>query len=216
MKKMDRRDFFKKTVGFAGLSLVMPVINACGSKPEETKLILPLEKPKNWNPVEFNRLRGNNGAIPESYLSAINGLDGAKKHIGKHLPYIPKFEKNIEIPAGYLPIMWGDPSKGHAQHSNAVPGPDNNYLGHWYNRIEIRKSTSAFAESVTSSFSGWPANNDNTSGLYMASHGGNITDAGGIYTVYLAKIPSDVKHGDTVRILAHCLTHGEYVDFVTI
>lgn len=216
MKRMDRRDFFKTTMGFAGLSLIMPIISACETKTNSENVQLPMEKPKKWNPIEFNRLRRNSGAIPQSYLPAINGPDGEKKHLGKHLPYIPKLNPEIVIPAGYIPIMWGDSSKGYTPHPNAVPGPDNNFLGHWYNRIEIRKAISVYAESMTSNYSGWPKNKDQNQGLYISATGGDLSNENGIHTVYLAKLPSDVKKGDTVRILAHCLTHGEYVDFITL
>jgi hypothetical protein len=33
---------------------------------------------------------------------------------------------------------------------------------------------------------------------------------------FVAALPDDVAPGDTIRIYAHCLTHGEYVDFMTI
>lgn len=216
MKKLDRRDFFKTTLGLAGLSIMMPILSACESKSDDLGIMLPMEKPRNWNPIEFNRKRGNSGAIPDSYLSDINGPEGEKKHIGKHLPYIPKLGKDVIIPKGYLPIMWGDPSKGHAQHPNAVPGPDNNYLGHWYNRIELRRGVSVNAQTQISTYNGWPDSRDESQGMYVSAAGGPITEANGIHTVYLAKLPADVSKGDTVRILAHCLTHGEYVDFVTI
>lgn len=216
MKKMDRRDFFKATMGFAGLSIIMPVISACETKTSSEDIQLPMEKPKKWDPVEFNKLRGNKGAIPQSYLPAINGPEGEKKHIGKHLPYIPVLDKSIIIPAGFIPIMWGDPAKGHTPHPNAVPGPDNDFLGHWYNRIEIRRAIPVYAQAITSTYSGWPANTDQASGLYISATGGELTAENGVNTVYLAKLPSDVKKGDTIRILAHCLTHGEYVDFITL
>ncbi len=216
MKNMGRREFFKATIGLAGLSFIMPVLSACESKVDSGRIIVPMEKPGKWNPVEFNRLRGNNGAVPQSYLAAINGPDGEKKHIGKHLPYIPELDRGIEVPAGYLPVMWGDPSKGHTPHSNAVPGADNDYLGHWYNRIEIRKAVAVHADSMTSVFTGWPDSPDSGSGLYVSSTGGPVDADSGIHTVYLAKLPYDVKKGDTVRVIAHCLTHGEYVDFLMI
>lgn len=216
MKRLDRREFFKTTLGLAGFSLMLPVISACESGPDTKGVMLPMEKPKNWNPIEFNKKRGNSGAIPDSYLPAINGPDGVKKHLGKHLPFIPKLDPKIVIPAGYIPIMWGDPSKGHTPHPNAIPGPDNNYLGHWYNRIELRRAISIYAQTQISTYNGWPDNTDNDSGRYLSLTGGSLTEANGINTVYLAKLPSDVQKGDTVRVLAHCLTHGEYVDFINI
>lgn len=216
MNNINRRDFFRAALGIAGFTFIMPAISACDPKADSGRIIIPMEKPKNWNPVEFNRLRGNNGAVPQSYLAAINGPDGDKKHIGKHLPYIPKLDKGTAVPEGYLPIMWGDPSKGHTPHSNAVPGPDNDYLGHWYNRIEIRKAMPVYAESVTSVYNGWPSLSEDCSGRYLSSAGLPLERDSGIHTVYLARLPADVRKGDTVRIVAHCLTHGEYVDFLTV
>lgn len=35
-------------------------------------------------------------------------------------------------------------------------------------------------------------------------------------TIYLVALPSDVGPGDTVRSWAHCLTHGEYIDFLAV
>ena len=46
--------------------------------------------------------------------------------------------------------------------------------------------------------------------------GGDITAESGKNTVYLCKLPDGLQKGDTVRIWAHCLTHGEYVDFIEV
>ena len=53
-------------------------------------------------------------------------------------------------------------------------------------------------------------------GLFVAADGQDITANSGKNTVYLVKLPSDVAPGDEVRVYAHCLYHGEYVDFLGV
>lgn len=169
---------------------------------------VPMSKPARWDPIAFNRERGNAGAIPESYLQSINGPDGTAKHLGKHLPYWPELE-GLGPPEGMVALMWGDPTKGHARHPNA-PVTEGNPDGHWYDWIRIRKATDGDAEEVESRFPAWPGEG------FLVQGGGELTAEDGKNTVYLARLPSNAGPGDEIRIHAHCLTHGEYVDFLTL
>lgn len=176
----------------------------------------PLTPPSDWDPIAYNRERGNIGAIPESYHESINGPDGVKSHLGKHLPYRPKLSPELTPPSGYIALMWGDPSKGYVRHPNAPRNESNQNQGHWYNWIRIRKATSSYAQELQSGYSNWPATVPGDTGSYKAFGGGDIKADSGKNTIYLAALPEDVKPGDTIRIWAHCLTHGEYVDFLRV
>jgi hypothetical protein len=176
----------------------------------------PLAKPDAWDPIAYNRDRGNAGAIPQRYREAINGPDGVKKHLGKHLPYQPELTTEV-VPEGHLALMWGDPKKGYTRHPNADRGPANDNEGHWYNWVRIRKAVEGDdAAQVQSDFSGWPRTAEADSGKYVGLAGKEIASEQGKNTIYLVRLPKDVKAGDTVRVWAHCLTHGEYVDFLTL
>ena len=70
--------------------------------------------------------------------------------------------------------------------------------------------------SASRPYASWPAGGEGDAGGYAVLGGGDITADGGRDTVYLARLPADVKPGDTVRVHAHCLYHGEYVDFVQL
>jgi hypothetical protein len=175
----------------------------------------PLARPEAWDPIAYNRDRGNAGAIPEGYREAINGPDGEAKHLGKHLPYQPELTTE-PVPEGYVALMWGDPKEGHTRHPNADRGPANDNEGHWYNWIRIRKAGEEDAAEAQSDFSGWPKTAEGDSGKYAGHGGKEVTSEQGKNTIYLARLPKDVEPGDTVRIWAHCLTHGEYVDFLTL
>ena len=111
--------------------------------------------------------------------------------------------------------MWGNPELGHAKHPNASKS-EANPIGHWYDWIRIRKAVPGEAEELQSQYSDWPGIVEGDNGAYAVSGGGEITEDGGKNTMYLAALPKDLKPGDTIRIHAHCLTHGEYVDFLTI
>ena len=176
---------------------------------------VPLTKPADWDPLAYNKKRGNEGAIPHAYLPSINGPDGEKKHLGKHLPYVPKLD-GVVLPAGYLALMWGDPAKGYAKHPNAKEGAESYALGHWYDAIELRKASQDDVPAVKSLYSGWPTVGASDSGKYLAFGGGQVEDEGGKNTIYLAKLPPDLAPGDTVRVFGHCCYHGDYVDFVTL
>lgn len=210
-----RREFLYRSIKFTGCMMVLPIMLSCESKTKPDLKFVPATKPSDWDPIAFNKIRGNAGAIPESYLNDINGPDGEKKHIGKHLPYIPDVDYRI-VPKGYIPIMWGDPSKGHTAHPNAPPNASNNHQGHWYNWIRIRKATKWYATTSVSTYSNWPCIQPSDTGAYAPRRGDDITAYNGTNTIYLAKLPKDVSCGDTIRIWAHCLTHGEYVDFLTV
>jgi hypothetical protein len=241
----SRRQFLEALAGATGAVVLMPVVTACKKKDEggseapaeppkqaandeagkdappkdEPKPAGPAEpptaKPEGWDPIAYNKERGNAGAIPESYLPSINGPDGENKHLGKHLPYQPKVEAKL-VPDGFIALMWGDPDKGHAKHPNAKKSPDNDNHGHWYNWIKIRKAGDGEVEELQSEYTDWPGTNKDDSGKYAVFGGGDIEADGGKNTIYLAGMPKDLKSGDTIRIWAHCLTHGEYVDFLTL
>ncbi|MEZ4253768.1 MAG: hypothetical protein R3B99_36640 [Polyangiales bacterium] len=145
----------------------------------------------------------------------MNGPDGELKHLGKHLPYVPNLDSGVApVPAGMLALMWGDPSKGYTMHPNASP-TEENPDGHWYNWIRIRKAEPG-AEEVESRFSGWPTVSADDNGAYSALEGGDPTAESGKNTVYVVALPPGIASGDVIRVHAHCLTHGEYVDFLRV
>jgi hypothetical protein len=215
--KRGRREF---VAGLAGTSLLY----ACGGGPpaapstagaEAARDGLPRTRPEGWDPIAFNRARGNAGAIPESYRDAINGPDGATAHLGKHLPYVPTSFAG-EVPEGTIPLMWGDPDRGFARHPNADRSEANGFEGHWYDWVRLREATDGDAAEVESTFTGWPTNGPDATGAYGVLGGGDIADDDGKNTVYVVRLPAGVGPGDTLRVHAHCLTHGEYVDFITL
>lgn len=227
----SRRAFLQHLAASTGAVVLLPQVVACGSNaasepPSEPTastvggetvdpLAIPQTKPADWDPIAFNRARGNAGAIPESYLADVNGPDGELKHLGKHLPYVPNLDSGVApIAEGMLAIMWGDPSKGHAMHPNAAPTGENPD-GHWYDWIRVREASAEAAE-LESRFSGWPAVGAEDNGAYAALEGGDPTADAGKNTVYLVQLPPDVRSGDVIRIHAHCRTHGEYVDFLQV
>lgn len=230
MNDIDRRTFLRALGGAASALVLAPLATSCGgaacdapgadtastSGAEATEpaspMEIPRERPADWDPVAFNRTRANAGAVPASYLDAINAADGAMNALGKHLPFVPTLPPGT-VPAGMIAIMWGDPTKGHARHPNAVRDASNEMHGHWYDWIEIRKAVDGPAVAQRSEYPEWPAP---ASGRFAVLGGGDITDDAGKNTVYLAALPSDVRPGDTVRVFARCLTHGEYVDFLTV
>lgn len=234
MSQPDRREFLHRIAAITGGAVLMPYVTACGassaagepaSMPSgaaasdlvasaDALLPIPRALPAGWDPIAFNRERGNAGAIPESYHDEINGPDGVTSHLGKHLPYVP--EGDLPVPEGYIALMWGDPALGYTMHPNAVPNESNNFEGHWYNWIRIRKATDDEALELQSEYTSWPDAGPDDNGAYAVLGADDITADGGKHTVYLAALPDDVGPGDTIRIYAHCLTHGEYVDFMTI
>lgn len=228
MSERNRREFLRDLAVATGAVVLVPTVSACSSSGEQIREAaasgeamsvsldeIPRSKPSHWDPIAYNRIRGNAGAIPESYLDEINGPDGEQQHLGKHLPYVPDLAAD-EIPAGYVALMWGDPELDYTRHPNAVPGPDNDYEGHWYDWIRIRKATSGDAIELQSEYTSWPGTNPDDSGAYAVLGDQPITSDSGKNTIYLAALPADVVKGDRVRIYSHCLTHGEYVDFITV
>ena len=216
-----RREFFVQLVTLASGVVLFPqfAFSAPAQAEPQGKLNVlvdvPLTKPADWDPIEFNRLRGNAGAIPLSYLEDINGPDGEKKYLGQHLPYIPKINPS-PAPKGFVALLWGDPSKGYARHPQAPPDPSAKFQGHWFDWIRVRKATAGTNQEIESKYTNWPVPNPSDSGSYAVLGGGNITADEGKNTIYLAALPKGVVPGDTVRIWAHCRLHGEYVDFIKI
>lgn len=231
MKAQDRREFLKQLAIATGGVVVLPLAVSCkggaGSDKasvtedpgvelvEPVMAAVPLVLAADWDPVAFNTDRGNAGAIPAEYLPDINGPDGVPKHLGKHLPYVPQVDPAL-VPEGYLALMWGDPDKGYAMHPQSPEGSESYPMGHWYNWIRVRKAVEGEAIEAESEFTSWPGPADGDSGLFVAADGGDPAADGGKNTVYLVRLPDDVVAGDTVRIYAHCLYHGEYVDFLTV
>jgi len=230
-----RRDFLQKLAMATSAVVLMPIVSACSGpdvKPDEQPTTIPaggmtrepmaeaakptdvpMTAPEGWDPIAYNRIRGNAGFIPESYLPDVNGPDGELKHLGKHLPFVPAVDPAL-VPAGFIAVMWGNPDKGYAKHPNA-PKSEANATGHWYNWINVRKATTGEAEELKSEYADWPGT-DMVGKQYVAMGGGDIAADSGKNTVYMVALPKDVQKGDTVRIHAHCLTHGEYVDFLTV
>lgn len=202
--------------GALGLAVLWPSSTGCAEAPARAATPSPLDvpraKPPEWDPIAFNRTRGNAGAIPESYLPKVNGPDGATAHLGKHLPYVAKVSG---APPGMLPLMWGDPSRGYAKHPNA-PKSEKVPTGHWFDWIRVRAATKDEAEERESRFSSWPKTNDGDNGRLVGHTSDDVAADEGKNTVYLVELPAGTKAGDWLRIHAHCLTHGEYVDFVQV
>jgi len=229
----DRRKFLKLLAAATGGVVVAPILTSCHRSPgepgekqkkvsgpgvrlgEDGMLKIPLERPVDWDPVAFNKIRGNQGAIPKSYLPDINGEYGVPKHLGKHLPYRPRIDVTL-VPEGFLAIMWGNPDRGWAQHPQSPKGSEDYPRGHWYDWVRVRRATRGEAVEVESRYSAWPESGKGDSGLFVASDGGKLEADGGRNTVYLVKLPTDLVSGDTLRIYGHCLYHGEYVDFVDV
>jgi hypothetical protein len=222
----NRRVFLQRSakVGIA-LPTIGSVLEGCASsassppaeaasKPALTGGALagvPIVRPSDWDAVVFNTKRGEAGAIPEPYMKQIQAPDGLTKHLGKHLPYqavgLPKDRKK----EGYLAIMWGDPKLGYTMHPNA-PKSAENPEGHWYNWIRVAIEGNEGSE-VETKIDDWPKDDN---GLVVGFEDPDPAANGGKNSVYLARLPRGAQPGDVVRIWGHCLTHGEYVDFVKL
>lgn len=176
---------------------------------------VPNSRPPNWNPFTFNLYRGKRGSIPKDYLAQIIEEGVLEKKLGMHLPYVPKLskEKREQVPKGYLPLMWGDPSKGNAMFLHQEANGDQQ--GVWFDWIRIRKAVIGRADESQSRYQGWPQTPAG-SGSYMADQGESLTAQDGKHTVYLAQLPGDVRGGDLVRVWGHCKARGEYIDFVVV
>jgi hypothetical protein len=102
---------------------------------------------------------------------------------------------------------------GSTRHPAAAPDPARKYIGHWFNWVRLRKAVPGAASELESRYPAWPG----TGGprpRYAVFGGGDIRADGGRNTIYLVRLPSDVRPGDLVRVWGHCLHHGEYVDFL--
>jgi len=222
----ERREFFKHLAALTGTVVIAPMALGCASANPKESTVRPIArvdasgappipevKPDNWDPIVFNRDRGLKGAIPASYYKDINGPDGEKAHLGKHLPYIPPL-KATDFPQGYIPIMWGDPAKGYTQHPSAPKFSEGYPIGHWYNWVRI-KGSAAGSQEVESQFDAWPgAAADRDATVFATFGGGDITANSGKNTIYMLNRPGNINEGDTLRIHGHCLYHGECVDFI--
>ena len=222
MQATNRRKFIRQVAAVTGGVVLAPIAISCGGRAKTRGEVggsdsseIPLSIPSGWDPIAFNRDRGNEGAIPNSYLDDINGPEGRNKHLGKHLPFIPEVE-SAKIPAGFIPLMWGDAAKGFARHPNAPQAADQYAMGHWYNWVNVRKATDGEAEEMLSEFSNWPSTAEGDTGQFLAAGDQEITEDSGKNTIYLVALPKDVEKGDWIRIHGHCLYHGEYVDFIQV
>ena len=224
-EQLSRRAFLERLALSTGAIALMPVITACGGPETKKDSMVPTKnavtaaveappnvQPAGWDAIAYNKTRGNAGAIPQGYRASINGEGGDKKHLGKHLPYLPKTD-GLTIPEGYVALMWGDAEKGFARHPNSAQDPEKKKGGHWYDWIRVRSAVEGDAQEVENTYPKWPGAD---AGQFVAFGGGDITAEGGKNTVYLAKLPDGVKAGDPIRVWAHCLKHGEYVDFLTV
>lgn len=210
----SRRDFLKTISGGVGATLVLPSLVGCSKVEDATvtntlgatnlgstdPLNIPLSRPSNWNPIEFNLKRGMAGAVPESYRASISGADGPLLHIGKHTPFIAPVDKAM-LAQGFIALMIGDPARGYARHPSSAT--------HSYDWISITKNGEATA--YRSNYAAWPTDTN-----LLVLGGGDITASNGVNTIYLASLPPGTKPGDTIRVVGHCNTHGEYVDFLQL
>lgn len=209
LKVASRRQFLNQIAAATGASVLMPALVACG-KPIETTITsqnsmasgtaLPLYRPSSWNPIEFNRQRGLAGAVPTAHQPSLQTATSAVDFIGKHIAYVAPIPKAM-VPAGSIALMIGDNFKGYAKHGATA--------AHWYDWISISKEGSK--DSLVSTFASWP-----TGGNYMVLGTGTIDANAGLDTIYIAALPADLKAGDTIRVVAHCNLHGEFVDFITL
>lgn len=179
-------------------------------EPVAADIAVPESRPESWDPVAFNRDRGAAGAIPAGYMEKINAADGVRDHLGKHLPYTVAIA-GVGVSEGTLGLMWGDTRKGWVPHPNAGKS-EGNPAGHWYNWIRLRNSRSG--QEVETTFDDWPRCSAQASGRIAAREGADPAADGGRNSVYVARLPEGTVAGDELRVWAHCLTHGEYVDFL--
>lgn len=220
---MKRRTFLGNAAAASGLLFVPPSLLAgCGSSSQTVRTddpvsgggfdTPPIQRPGGWDPVKYNLERGDAGFIPASYMAKIKDRGGIVGHLGKHLPYTVPLAAERAAP-GHLPVMWGSPEKGYARHPNGRRTAENP-AGHWYDWIRIAPEGDVSAE-VTTAFDEWPAPSAG-SGRIVGLEGADPAADGGRNSVYLARLPRGTRPGDWVRVWAHCLTHGEYVDFVQV
>lgn len=218
---LSRRELLGRLALATGALVLLPQSIACGGKraqnvvtPLAPEVEIPKAVPLGWDPIAFNRLRGESGAIPEAYLNDVQSPSGEWEHVGQHLPYVVTLEGGV--PEGFLALMWGDPQKGHARHPQEPRGPSNQFEGHWFRWIRVRKATIHDVDEVQSTFTDWPTPRATDSGDFALASGDDILADSGKNTVYLVALPPELAPGDLVRIHARCTLHGEYIDFVQI
>jgi desulfoferrodoxin (superoxide reductase-like protein) len=211
MGRENMKEFFKSRrqfLGMMGTTIVLPIVVGCQQEPEgendsSSQSLdinkVPSYRPEGWNPIQYNLERGLKGAIPESYHESITGVDGDLLHIGKHIPYLAPIDPTV-VPEGYIALMMGDARRGYAQHPNTE--------SHWYDWVKI--SVEGASTVYKNEFNAWPTSNN------IISLNGDTSANGGKETVYLVKLPPGASAGDTIRVIAHCSSHGEYVDFITL
>ncbi|MFO0722534.1 MAG: twin-arginine translocation signal domain-containing protein [Myxococcota bacterium] len=215
---MDRRSFLKDTaVTVVSASFLVRCASKTAAPEANAKApdanAPPTDKPADWDPIAFNTARGKAGFIPEKYMADILAPGGTEKHLGKHLPYVAKLDP-ARIAAGTVPIMYGDTSKGYAAHPNAAKTPEKPD-GHWFNWIKVAIAGKPESE-VESHFSDWPTLGAGDNGKLAGFSDPDPSKEDGKNTVYLAALPEGAKAGDVLRVWGHCLTHGEYVDFLVL
>lgn len=219
-----RRDLLKQLGALLGAVVLTPTSTGCSSTQTATPQsataasagglpAIPRARPSDWDPIAFNRTRGNAGAVPETYRTQINGPDAERQHIGKHLPYVPTLRAGA-VPAGTIGLMFGDPSLGRTRHPNDAVG-ESAPRGHWFSWVKIRKATDDDAPEAESRFGAWPTPPPD-GGRFIPQEGTDLTADHGKNTVYLVNLPAGVGPGDVVRVHAHCISHGEYVEFITL
>ncbi|MBI2378402.1 MAG: hypothetical protein HYV07_30670 [Deltaproteobacteria bacterium] len=217
--RIDRRRFLELTLAGVSAPVAGSILSACAGQKNVAAAANdltapPTARPEVWDAIAYNTARGAAGFIPPAYMKDIQADGGDKKHLGKHLPFVPKAFPEDRKVAGYLPLMWGDPDKGNAKHPNAAKTPEKPD-GHWYNWIRLAINGEPASE-VETRFDDWPKCSDAVNGKLAGCVDPDPAAEEGKNTVYLAELPKDAKPGDTVRVWAHCITHGEYVDFLTI
>ena len=219
-----RRDLLKQLGALLGAVVLTPTSIGCSSTQNPAPgtgpsaaagapMPLPRARPADWDAIAFNRARGNAGAVPETYRAQINGPDAERQHIGKHLPYVPTLSADA-VPAGMIGLMFGDPSLGRTRHPNDAIG-ESAPRGHWFSWVKIRKATDEDAPEAESRFGAWPTPPPD-GGRFIPQEGTDLTADHGKNTVYLVTLPAGVAPGDVIRVHAHCISHGEYVEFITV
>jgi hypothetical protein len=209
MSLASRRQVLK-LLQLAGATALLPRVVACA--PRQSGLPLPPRRDGAWDPIAFNLARARQGAVPAAYLAKIEGPDGISQHLGKHLPFVVTDGNILDaaLAANVLPIQWGDPRKGHARHPNAAPTAELP-TGHYYDWVDLLVGS---AETRVG-FAVWPQNRPEYAGRYRGLRAVDPTGEEGRDTVYLVPIHGAARRSE-VRVHGHCLTHGEYVDFVTV
>ncbi len=219
-----RRDLLKQLGALLGAVVLTPTSIGCSSTQNPAPgtgpsaatgapMPLPRARPADWDAIAFNRARGNAGAVPETYRAQINGPDAERQHIGKHLPYVPTLSADA-VPAGMIGLMFGDPSLGRTRHPNDAIG-ESAPRGHWFSWVKVRKATDEDAPEAESRFGAWPTPPPD-GGRFIPQEGTDLTADHGKNTVYLVTLPAGVAPGDVIRVHAHCISHGEYVEFITV